>query len=436
MTATNLAAIVTTDLTAITRGRFLPAGSIGEARSGVGWVPANLAVQADGAIAAGNRWGTKGDLRLIPDPAARYVTGSTGASTPFDMSMADLVTPSGEAWPGCARTQLRQACDALEAATGLHLRVAFEHEFQIVGDDLEDAHVFSYQAMRQIEPFAGRYFHALEEAGIEPETILAEYGMHQFEITSRPAGPITAADRAVATREITREMCRIAGMKVSFAPMTAPDRAGNGVHVHFSLTDAAGKPVGYDPAGPGGLSRIGGAFCAGILAHTPAMLAYTAPSPVSYLRLKPQNWTPLWAWLAEGDRGTSLRICPVVEMSEKAAADQFNLEFRAADATANPYLVLAALIRAGLDGIERDLVPTPFSGDPDEATAEQRAAFNICALPASLDEALRTMQASAAVMSWFPEPLAGTFVELKRMECRAAEGLNDNELCAQARGRY
>ena len=80
--------------------------------------------------------------------------------------------------------------------------------------------------------------------------MIAEFGNEQFEVTHEPADALTAADRAVAIREITREVARNAGWRASFAPKAAPDAVGNGVHIHFSFVDEAGKPATYDPAGP------------------------------------------------------------------------------------------------------------------------------------------------------------------------------------------
>ena len=136
MTATPpspLVSIVTTDLSAITRGRPLT-----EARyqtsleTGVGWVPANHCLTAFNTIADPNPWGSCGDLRIVPDAAARYATAATGAATRFDMVMGDIVELDGTPWMACARTQLRAALRALEAATGLRLIATFEQEFTLV----------------------------------------------------------------------------------------------------------------------------------------------------------------------------------------------------------------------------------------------------------------------------------------------------------------
>lgn len=153
---------------------------------------------------------------------------------------------------------------------------------------------FSLQRFRQAEPFGSDLVRLLEQAGLQPENWLPEYGDGQFEITLRPGPAPAAADRAVLLKELVRDLARRRGLPVSFAPLLAPDGVGNGVHLHLSLRDAEGRPVLFDPARPGRLSALGARFSAGILRHTPALTAWTAPSPVSFLRLTPHRWSAAW----------------------------------------------------------------------------------------------------------------------------------------------
>ena len=193
---TPLVSVVMTDLAAITRGRPLPAGRLDRvAEAGVGWVPANLCLTAFNSISDPNPWGSTGDLRILPDLAARYTTARTGSPTPFDMVMGDIVELDGTPWQGCPRTWLKNALAALEQATGLRVLAAFEQEFQLAGEGTA-AHAFSFEALRRVDPFAPRLFACLEEAGIDPEMVLAEYGDRQFEITHAPADALTASSFA------------------------------------------------------------------------------------------------------------------------------------------------------------------------------------------------------------------------------------------------
>jgi glutamine synthetase len=426
-----LVAIVTTDLAAVTRGRFVVESRLDKiAATGVGWLQANLSLTPFNSIVDPNPWGSSGDLRLIPDLKARFRTARTGSETPFDMVAGDLVELDGSPWLGCTRTMLKDALAELKTATGLSVVAAFEQEFQILGASFPPAHSLSFAALRRADPFAARLVSALDEAGVSPEVIIAEFGNEQFEVTHAPADALAAADRAVAIREITREVARNAGWRASFAPKTAPDAVGNGVHIHFSFVDEHGKPATYSPAGPGGLSHHAGAFCAGVVRHLPAITALTASSVPSYYRLKPHNWSSSYTWLADRDREASLRICPTVTIGGRDPSRQYNVEYRAADATANPYLSLAAVVRAGLEGLKAGL-PTPplVSGDPTQMSEAEQEKLGLKRLPDTLPAAIDALLTDKTVTGWFDPLFIETFVGVKRHEAARLAGLDAKAIC-------
>lgn len=428
--ASPLVTIVTTDIAAITRGRSVEA-SVYESmlQPGVGWVPANISLTPFDPIADPNPWGSKGDLRLLPDPEARFQVIRSRAATMLDFVMADIVELDGSPWSCCMRTQLKQALRLFRDETGLSVIAAFEQEFQVLGEPWPAAPAFSLQALRRADPFGPEVMAALRSAGIEPETFIAEYGRDQFEVTTAPVPALRAADEAVAVREIVRETARLLGLRTSFAPKTAVAGVGNGVHVHLSFRDAEGRPAAFDPARPGRLSEVASAFAAGLLAHLPALAALTAPSAISYLRLKPHHWSSAWIWLGERDREATLRICPTVALGGRDPAPQFNLEFRAADACASPHLVMTAILRAGLDGIWRNL-PTPPIVDADPLTMSEgeRARLGIAPLPDSLPAALAALDADATARAWFDPIFVETYLGMKRAELKLVEGLGGDEL--------
>jgi glutamine synthetase len=433
-----LTAIVTTDLAGITRGRFVLADRIDQhIQAGIGWLPANLALTAFGTIADPNPWGSAGDLRVLPDPQARFRTSATGAETPFDMIVGDITELDGTPWPCCPRTILKEAVAALKAATGLSLRVAFEQEFQVFGANFPAAHPLSMAALRRADPFAPRLAAALDEAGVEPEVVIAEFGLDQFELTCAPSDPLRAADRAIAIREIVRETARVAGWSASFAPKTAPLAVGNGVHIHFSLLDTASNPATYDPAAPAGLSATAAAFCAGVLRHLPALSLLSAPSVPSYYRLRPHSWSASWTWLADRDREASLRICPVTTMQGRDPAPQYNIEYRAADATANPYLALAGIIRAGLAGLTEALPPPAIIAEhPDDLDEARRVELGLYRLPDSLEAAIAAWNADHIVAHWFAPALVETMLCVRRAEMALLANLTDADICLLYRDLY
>jgi glutamine synthetase len=350
--------------------------------------------------------------------------------------MADVTELDGAPWSCCVRSQLKAAIADLQVQTGLSLVAAFEQEFLLEAPGLQGAPAFSLQALRRTDPFGPRLVAAFAQAGITAETVLAEYGRDQFELTCAPAQALGAADHAVAIREITREVARNLGWRACFAPKPVADAVGNGVHVHFSLHDAAG-PATYDKRRPGKLSAKAGAFCAGIIRHLPALVAFTAPSLASYLRLQPHSWSSSYTWLGERDREASLRICPIVAIGGGDPAAQFNIEYRAADAAASPYLVLTAIIRAGLAGIAAGLPDPPIvDDDPSAMDDGPRAARGLHRLPQSLAAALDALEGDAAVRGWFAPEFIATYVGMKRKEIDLAAGDDPAALCARYRAIY
>jgi glutamine synthetase len=169
------------------------------------------------------------------------------------------------------------------------------------------------------------------------------------------------------------------GARISFEPKPIAELTGNGAHLHCSLWDGAGRNLFHDPSGALGLSQLAYHFLGGLLAHAPALCALTNPVPDSYRRLgrsitsSGATWSPAWISYGSNNRTHMVRI-----------PDSQRLELRLADGAANPYLLQAAVLAAGLDGIERQLDPGPRS-DANTYTDPPSAEMARC-LPASLDE--------------------------------------------------
>jgi glutamine synthetase len=424
--------IVTTDLIGVTRGRSFPSDELDAYQvAGCGWVPANSALTPQDIIAASNPWGAYGDLRLIPDLSSRVtVNNGPDANAPaLDFIHGDIRETDGRPWGACPRTLLRNEVQRYRDELGLQVNAAFEHEFNLDSGAAEHL-AFSLEAQRQGAEFGGWLLSALRAGGVEPEMFLPEYGKHQYEITCRPALGIAAADRAVNVREISREIARQMGLGLSFAPKTSAQAVCNGVHLHLSLQDLAGQPVMYDAGATNGLSTLGQHWAAGVLHYLPALCAFTAPTPISYERLQPHHWSASYACLGQRNREAALRICPTVSLGGKAVAAQYNLEFRAMDATASPHLAMAALLIAGRLGIEQRLPLNAITDEiPDSLNEEQRQARGIVALPASLSLALECLRNSEGLIEALPSALLDTYFALKTEELTLTEQLSPAELC-------
>ena len=428
MVANELAFIATNDLCATTRGRSMPLPEL-DMETGCGWVPANLGVHAFGQIARDSPFDATGDLRLMPDERSLTRIDGIPGRPPITVLLADITHLDGSEWSCCPRTFLRRAIRDLREETGLRVFGAFEHEFMLVADDAPEPPL-SLQAMLRAEPLGTELVGILAAAGLQPENWLADYGAHQYKITVKASDALTAADRAVLLRDIVRNLFHAVGKHASFAPLLDPDSVGNGVHVHFSLRDLDGRPVMHDITRPGGLSAAAGAFAAGIIRHAPAIVAFTAASEVSYLRLAPNRWSATHAFLGNHNREAMIRVCPTIQTGGRTPTFQLNLEFRAGDATGNPWLVLGLLIRAGLEGIRQGLeAPAVLDRPVEEFSDKQLTAAGIARLPASLPEALQHLASDQVVRKWFSEDFLKVFHAVREDELRLLDGLDPAAKC-------
>lgn len=406
----------TCDIAGHMRGKGFPARELeSRQRKGIGWTHSNVMQIAFGPI-LDSPFGTGGDLMIVPNPDAEVRVDFADGSAAEHFILGDIRNTDGSPWECCPRAFLRRAEAALRDAGGLSLLAAFEHEFTYTGNEDRPGDAYALGAFRRQGVFGESFVAALREAGVTPDSFLAEYGARQFEVTVAPAPALRAADHAVITREMARAAAYRFGHRAVFSPMPAPEGVGNGVHIHMSLRDEAGRPATHDEDGPLGLSAQAAAFAAGVLRHLPAIAAVTAPSPVSYLRLTPNRWAPTAIDIVRQDRGAALRVCPVFAPADGTdAAGQFNLEFRVCDAAASPYLALGAVLFAGADGIRRKL-PLPEGKEK-------------LALPHSLAEALDAMAGGESVRGWFGPTFLDAYLRHKRSEVAHVAGLGPEELC-------
>lgn len=411
------------------RGKGFPARELEERwEKGVGWTPTNIMINCFGAIPA-TPWGASGDLTLRPDPAGDIAIdfGDGLGAERFILGYIDDL--AGAPWSCCPRHYLRSALEELERDFGLRLRVAFEHEFTCLGFEPRLGAAYGQESIRQIGDLPEIILAALDRARLEPDTFLPEYSPGQYEVTVRPALGMEAADRAVKLRQIVRAAAQRKGWRATFAPILRSGGVGNGVHIHFSLEDAAGKPLSYDPQGPQGVSAVAAPFLAGILAHGRALCAVTAPSVISYERLRPNAWSASVTNLGKRDREALVRICPVSEKPGAAVARAFNFEYRAADAASTPHLALGALVRAGLHGLraKASLPPAASVIEIAAMTEAERQANGIFALPKSLGDALDHLERDPGTL--MAGDMKTAYLMHKRGEARQVSATGIDELC-------
>jgi glutamine synthetase len=254
--------------------------------------------------------------------------------------------------------------------------------------------------------------------------------------------PVGAADTAVLVRETIRAVTIRHGMAASFSPKVEADSVGNGAHAHLSLWrdgtagGTAGGAVNAMAGGPGpyGMTAAGEAFAAGILRRLPALLAVGAPSVASYLRLVPSHWAGAFACWGLENREAALRFVTGAEGERATAA---NLEVKCLDGAANPYLLLAALLAAGRDGLGADLrLPEPVDVDPAGLPEEERAARGITPLPSSLGEAATAFEADAVLREALGEAVTDTVSAVRRGEIALLDDATPEQVAAATRWRH
>jgi glutamine synthetase len=403
----------TSDLAGRFRGKSFPAADLpARLQRGVGLAPTNIFISAFGPIQV-TTFGTVGEVFLIPDPDTRVLVPFEGSTAEY-FFLGDIKTLDGAPWDFCPRHILRRAIERLQSETGLQLLATFEQEFTYSGVPAQPWQPYDLSGYRSQGPFGEALLSAMRQAGVIPDSFLCEFGRQQFEVTSAPAIGVRAADDAVITRELAQAVAFRLGHRVSFNPIPEPSGTGNGTHIHFSFFDQDRQPVLYDEKRPWQLSELGSQFIAGIQHHLPALCAITAPSVASYYRLRPNRWAPVQGDVRPLDRGAALRICPVVGTDAGHRARQFNAEFRVADATASPYLALAVLVQAGLDGVRRQRTIEIDNPPP---------------LPHSLAEALMLLEANESAAQWLGADFLSAYVLFKQAEIKGLENLDENEIC-------
>ena len=415
----------------IIRGKASGTGRLRERMaSGIGHTVAMMAMSMLDQLQPVAGMGPVGEVRIVPDPDTYvplpYAPGAAAM-------LADLVRPDGSAWEACPRTFLKQAIAEL-AGEGYAMQAAFEPEFTLGRREyspagpsipdrlipLDDSLCYSATGFHLAHDITMELVEALEAQGLVVQHYYPELGHGQHEISIGHAGALRAADNHVLYRETIRGVAFRHGLWASLAPKPIPDQAGNGTHLHASLTELTpdGEPGGRnvlaDPGDRNGLSQLGYHFIGGLLAHLPALLALTCASVNSYRRLAPQTWSSAYSCYGLDNREAAVRICSPLRGDTESS---INLELKPSDSSANPYLALGAFIHAGLDGIRGKLDPgEAVDVDPATLTEADRAAAGAHRLPASLAAALDALAADTLLMDALGPLRAAAYLAVKRSE--------------------
>jgi glutamine synthetase len=423
------------DNSGITRVKAVPLPRLEYAAAwGIGASPVFDAFLADDSIVAGRfAGGPVGDLRLHPDLTRVVVLAEQPG---WAWAPATRCQQDGAAHPQDQRTVAQTAAAALSAA-GYGARMAFEIEWTLSATDHDFTPAalgpaYGYTRLIEQSDYLRDLLIALDRQGVAVDQIHPEYGSAQYEISVAAEDPVAAADTFVLVRETIRALSIRSGLRASFSPKVLADGVGNGGHVHLSIWRDDMNLFGTR-LGRFGISPEAEAFTAGILAHLPALLAIGAPSPASYLRLIPSHWAgPFQVWGLE-NREAALRLIT----GSPGNPDAANLEVKSLDQSANPYLLVAALIATGMDGIaSAATLPEPVNVDPASVPDSEQESRGILRLPATLQAATDAFEADDVLTTVLGTTLAATIVDLRRAEIARFADATAEEIVTALRWRY
>src|SRR5437667_443307 len=231
--------------------------------------------------------------------------------------------------------------------------------------------------------------------------------------------PYAADGRAFLKRLIARAADdHDLSLVAAFEPKPWSDQAGNGCHLHFSgWTKDQRVNRFYDADGEYNLSTLARQFMAGILDHLPALVALTCASVNSYRRLQPQMWASAYRAWGPDNREGALRVASPFRGHE---AESTNVELKSSDSSANPYISLAGVMAAGLDGIERQLtLPPPVTVDPHTLDERERKQIGADRLQTSLKEAIANLKTDRLLLDAMGERLATSYIAVKELDVDA-----------------
>lgn len=438
-------ALAVVDLAGITRVKTIPIRRFAEvARSGVGLSNVFSVMMADDAIASSPGInGPTGDTRLVPDPSAAV---RLDAMPGWALAPVDQMQQDGQVWPACGRAFAARQL-ALLAEHGLELRGAYELEFFLgrrmrvgIGEEEPDpvpGHIgpgYGAVVLDEQEPFATALIRALESQGTGVMQYHPEYSTGQFELSIPHVSGIGIADSTLVARQTIRAVARTNGLDVSFSPVVFAGLVGNGYHLHFSVWDRKERNLFAGGSGPEGMRRKAEMFSAGVLAELDALVAISCPSPVSYQRLKPHRWAGAFACWGRENREAGMRFVTGMRGLQESEA---NMEIKAIDGAGNPYLVLGAVVAAGVAGLEAELsLPEPTTEDPADMSAARRRRAGIRPLPASLGEAIGALEGSTVLREAMGDVLFDAFLACRRGEWDRYGEMDDESVVRAFRWRY
>jgi glutamine synthetase len=382
-----------TDIMGMVKNVTIPTKEVEEALTAGIWF--------DGSSIDGFARIAESDMFLMPDRSTYAVMPWKSEERRTARLICDVYNPNGDPFPGDPRHVLRRQIDRL-AKMGYGYNTGPELEFFLFSADNQQISVEPYDRAGYFDLSTDiasvvreDMVIALGQMGITVEQAHHEVAIGQHEIDFRYGDALKTADHAVTFKYTLKAIAQRYGLHATFMPKPVEGINGSGMHVHqsfFSLEDGSNAFV--DQSDPYGLSKIARQFIAGQLHHARGMCAVFAPIINSYQRLVPGYEAPVYVGWARTNRSALIRVPSIRPQRPQST----RVELRCPDPSCNPYLALAVMLAAGIDGIENDIpLADPVEEDLYHMSADERASKDIASLPGTLGEAIEAMQADGIV---------------------------------------
>ncbi len=374
----------------------------------------------DGSCIEGFLGVQESDMLAFPDASTFQILPWRPESDAVARMFCSICTPEGTPFEGDTRNLLKRMVDKA-AKLGYVMNVCPEPEFYYFKDAtatevLDRGGYFDLTSLDYGSDLRRDTVFSLEKMGIPVEYSHHEQGPSQHEIDLRYSDALSIADAVMTYKLVVKEIAYKNGVFASFMPKPLEHESGNGMHVHQSLFDLEGNNIFHDPASdaPGQLSEIARHYLAGLLKYAPEFTLVTNQYVNSYKRLMSDSDAPTFLSWACSNRSTLIRV-PTYPAGKESAS---RIEYRSPDPAANPYLVLAVMLAAGLKGIEEKLPLQPPNENEDliSLSREELESKGIATLPQNLGEAVEAFENSSFMREVVGEHMHSYLVRTKRME--------------------
>ncbi|MFO8110576.1 MAG: glutamine synthetase family protein [Thermoplasmata archaeon] len=350
---------------------------------------------------------SQSDMVVVPDPKAFNLMDY--GNEKIAVFLCEMYWPDGSYFKGDPRYMLKNTLKKL-ADKGISVRIKAEYEFHLLHKDTyEPIDKGRYiDGRTEYSSLISKISRSLAGYDIPVEKIHHEAGGGQYEIEPLPYNdPIKAADDFILIKELIKKIARDNDMIATFMPKPVSNEPGNGLHIHISLVQD-----GELMFSPGELNDAAKGFIGGLLKHAPGLSAICCPTINSYKRLVPGYEAPVYICWGGENRSVLVRIPSYGNKEEKKG----RIEYRAGDASANIYLLMNAMISAGLDGMKRGLDPgQEIDQDLFALRESEIQELDIDTLPTSLQESLHHLEEDDFLMQTLGES-AQYYLNEKRKE--------------------